>query len=100
ARQRTSRQRKTPASAISESRLPSGGSRRFFLAFPREHNDQSRGFFNAHRGVVDKHGIGSAHQRRNFAFTIALVTLNHFVENFRERSEEHTSELQSRSDLV
>src|SRR5258708_11809526 len=77
--------RKTPASRVSASRLSFRHFRQFLFAFPREHHDQPRRLFDAHRRVVHQHGIGGAHERRNFALTIALVSLYHFVEHFRER---------------
>src|SRR6266702_874015 len=77
--------RKMPASTMFASRLPSGGSRQFLFAFPCKHDDQARGFLDAHRGVIHEHGVGRAHEWRNLAFAIALVPLDHFVKNFRER---------------
>src|SRR5437899_6583005 len=59
-------------------------------------SNEPRGFFDAHRGVVDQHGVGGANERGNFSFAVPLVALNHFV----KRSEEHTSELQSLRHLV
>src|SRR6267378_1638605 len=57
--------------------------REFPFAFARKHHDQARGFCRIHRSVVDKDGIGGAHQRRHFAFAVALVALANFFEDLR-----------------
>jgi hypothetical protein len=36
------------------------------------------------RGVVNDDGIGRADQRRNFALTVALVALAHFLEHLKD----------------
>src|SRR6266404_1057658 len=63
--------------------LPCCGSE-FPFAFARKHHDQARGFRRIHRSVVDKDGIGGAHQRGHFAFAVALVALANFFEHLRE----------------
>src|SRR6266403_1610284 len=63
--------------------LPCCGSQ-FPFAFARKHHDQARGFRRIHRGVVDKDGIGGAHQRRHFAFAVAFVAFANFFEDLRE----------------
>src|SRR5882762_2390143 len=60
--------------------LPCCGSE-FPFAFAREHYDQARGFSRIHCGVVDKDGVGGAHQRRHFAFAVALVAFADFVKH-------------------
>ena len=57
----------------------------FFLPFVGEHDDEARGLFDAHRGVVDKHGVGGAHQWGHFAFAVAAIAFAHLIENFGER---------------
>ena len=68
-----------------ESQICSRNPRQFFRAILGEHDDQPRGFFDAHGGVVHQHGVPRAHERGHFAFAIAAVALYHFVENFGER---------------
>src|SRR6266571_1950083 len=57
----------------------------FPLAFACQHDDQPRGLLDSHGGIVDKDGIGGAHERRNFALAIALVALFDFLKNFSKR---------------
>src|SRR5882757_1859317 len=64
--------------------LPCCGSE-FPFAFARKHHDQAGGFRRVHCGVVDEDGIGGAHQRRHFAFAVALVAFADFVKHLRER---------------
>src|SRR5882757_462162 len=72
------------ASRACQSRLLRCG-REFPFAFARKHHDQARGFCRIHRSVVDEDGIGGAHQRRHFAFAVALVALANFFKHLRER---------------
>src|SRR6266404_8585184 len=71
------------ASRACPSRLLRCG-REFPFAFARKHHDQARGFRRIHRGVVDKDGIGGAHQRRHCTFAVAFVALVDFFEHLRE----------------
>src|SRR6267378_5058402 len=57
--------------------------REFPFAFARKHHDQARGFRRIHRSVVDEDGIGGAHQRRHFAFAVALIAFANFLEDLR-----------------
>src|SRR5258708_29598732 len=59
--------------------------RQFPFTFLRQHDNQPRGFLDAHCGVVHEHGIGSSYERRNFSFAVAFVPLDHFVKAFWER---------------
>src|SRR6267154_1898401 len=72
------------ASRACRSRLLRCG-REFPFAFAREHHDQARGFRRIHRSVVDKDGVGGAHQRRHFAFAVAFVAFANFFEHLCER---------------
>src|ERR1700675_633791 len=54
----------------------------FAFALAREHDDEARGFFGVYSGVVDEHGVGGAHERRDFAFAIAFIAHADFFQDF------------------
>src|SRR6516225_2885438 len=87
-RARVSRGLRTGARLVTGSarhRVTRTGACHFLLFFVREHHDETRGFLDAHRGVIDKDRIGGAHERRDSSFAVAPIALIYFVENLGER---------------
>ena len=70
------------ATRAAASRTRGLGELRFFFA--SEHDDEARGFFDVHGGVVQEDRVFGADEGRNFAFAVALVALMDFFEYLRE----------------
>src|ERR1700726_1312262 len=56
------------------------------LAFFHQHYDDSRGFFNAHSGIVHQHRICCSNQWGHFSLAVAPIALANFFHYFLQRN--------------